>query len=243
MDINTGQLATNARAKRLELCSNLLEGGTTPSIGMLLVIKRYVTIPVFVMIRPRGGDFCYSDTELQIMKEDIVSLKKAGADGFVFGVLSDDGSVNADTTSALLSVVRPLPATFHRAIDMTSDIHKSLQTIIDMGFERVLTTGGESSALEGAPVIKEMVEMAADRIVVMPGGGIHERNLDRILKITGAKEFHGSAHSSQPSKMKFRKQGVTMGSKLSPPEYDFKVTNPNRVSCLVALASNIWETD
>ncbi|CAL1545860.1 unnamed protein product, partial [Lymnaea stagnalis] len=154
------QSAVNAEkggACRVELCVNLMEGGTTPSIGLLQVIKQCVSIPIFVMIRPRGGDFCYSCDELQVMKEDIKALKLAGADGFVFGILTIDGEVNIAECQALLEAVRPLPATFHRAIDMTRNIFTSLDKIINMGFERVLSSGACNTALEGVHTLNKMV--------------------------------------------------------------------------------------
>ncbi|KAL4237447.1 hypothetical protein ACF0H5_002164 [Mactra antiquata] len=221
--------AEKGGAARVELCSNLMEGGTTPSIGMLKIIKRTTKIPVFVMIRPRGGDFLYTEEELSVMSEDILDLKSAGADGFVFGVLNPDGTVDFDSCKNLLELTKPLPCTFHRAIDMTNNIFDSLETVISLGFTRVLTSGGDSSALEGLPVITQMINQAAGRICVMPGGGITDRNLERIITSSGAKEFHASARSSLQSNMIFQKSGVTMGASLSPPEFSNKICDSNKV--------------
>ncbi|KAK6174538.1 hypothetical protein SNE40_017794 [Patella caerulea] len=228
-------------AIRLELCANLMEGGTTPTVGMLKIIKQYVRIPVFVMIRPRGGDFLYDEEELEVMKQDILELKAAEADGFVFGILKIDGSVDVERCTELLSLVKPFPATFHRAIDMCMNPLKELEKIIRMGFTCVLTSGGANTALDGAPVIEQMISQANERIIVMPGGGINSRNLERILRDTGAKEFHCSARSSQNSQMNFRKDGISMGATLSPPEFSIKTTDSSKVQQLVEMATAIWD--
>ncbi|XP_046552671.1 copper homeostasis protein cutC homolog [Haliotis rubra] len=231
--------AEKGGAKRVELCGNLMEGGTTPTVGMLKVIKKKVQIPVFVMIRPRGGDFLYSDLEMEVMKQDIEELKQAGADGFVIGILNSDGTVDKERCSDLISHIRPRPVTFHRAIDMTPDLLSSLEAVISLGCERVLTSGGEATALDGAPVIRQMVDKASDGIIVMPGGGIHERNLARILQSTGVKEFHCSARAAEPSAMSFQKGGVSMGASLSPPEFSVKVTSMPKVKTLTVVAGTI----
>ncbi|XP_053407253.1 copper homeostasis protein cutC homolog isoform X2 [Mercenaria mercenaria] len=222
--------AEKGGAVRVELCSNLMEGGTTPSIGMLKVIKRSVSIPVFVMIRPRGGDFIYTPKEFDVMYQDLCMLKEAGADGFVFGILNQDGSVEQEMCEELI------------AIDMTSNISEALEKVISLGFKRVLTSGGDSSALEGLPVITSMVKQAAERIVIMPGGGINEKNLQRILQQSGAKEFHCSARSSVSSHMTFKKEGISMGAALTPPEFSVKVTDERKVKSLVTMASDLWGT-
>ncbi|KAJ0067189.1 hypothetical protein NL108_012920, partial [Boleophthalmus pectinirostris] len=190
-------------ASRLELCSSLLEGGLTPSIGLLNVVKQNVKIPVCVMIRPRGGDFLYSDYEVEVMKKDIELMKLNGADGLVMGALTEDGRVDAELCLELLAVARPLPVTFHRAFDMVHDPTIALETLVSLGFQRVLTSGCDCSALEGLPLIKRLMDQAKGRISIMPGGGITERNLQRILEGSGAQEFHCSARSSKESAMKF----------------------------------------
>ncbi|XP_060551383.1 LOW QUALITY PROTEIN: copper homeostasis protein cutC homolog [Ruditapes philippinarum] len=243
--IDSVQSAINAEkggAVRVELCANLMEGGTTPSIGMLKVIKATVKIPVFVMIRPRGGDFTYFQHEFDVMFQDLCMLKETGADGFVFGILNKDGTIEEKMCEKLLEYAKPLPCTFHRAIDMTRDISEALEKIISLGFGRVLTSGGDSSALEGLPVIAGMVKQAGKRIIIMPGGGINEKNLQRILEQSGATEFHCSARSSVTSQMTFQKQGISMGASLTPPEFSVKVTDDNKVKNLVTMASNFWGT-
>ncbi|XP_066549436.1 copper homeostasis protein cutC homolog [Amia ocellicauda] len=240
--VDSVESAINAErggAGRIELCSGLLEGGITPSIGLLQVVKQYVQIPVFVMIRPRAGDFLYSDHEVEVMKTDIHLSKSHGADGLVLGTLTEDGRVDTELCMELLAACRPLPVTFHRAFDMVHDPMVALETLISLGFERVLTSGCDVSALEGLPLIKRLVEQAKGRITVMPGGGISERNLQRILEGSGAQEFHCSARSSRDSAMKFRNSCVSMGAALSTPEYSVKVADVTKVRTLNAIAKNI----
>uniref|UniRef100_A0A803VA25 Copper homeostasis protein cutC homolog n=1 Tax=Ficedula albicollis TaxID=59894 RepID=A0A803VA25_FICAL len=229
----------SAGAGRIELCAGLVEGGTTPSMGLLQVVKQCVRVPVFVMIRPRGGDFLYSDREVEVMKADIRLAKLHGADGLVFGALTEDGRIDTELCTALLAVCRPLPVTFHRAFDMVHDPLVALETLISLGFERVLTSGCDSSALEGLSLIKRLAEQAKGRIVVVPGGGITERNLQRILEGSTASEFHCSARSARDSGMKFRNPNVAMGASFSAPEYSIKVADVAKVRTLNAIAKNI----
>nr|XP_020498565.1 copper homeostasis protein cutC homolog isoform X1 [Labrus bergylta] len=264
--VDSVESAVNAErggAGRLELCTSLLEGGLTPSLGLLQIVKQYVKIPVYVMIRPRGGDFLYSDHEVEVMRKDIELMKSHGADGLVLGALTEDGRVDAELCMEFLAAARPLPVTFHRAFDMVHDPAVALETLVSLGFQRVLTSGCDTSALEGLPVIKRLVDQAKGRIAIMPGkyicfihavctgflfphfyvfvntgGGITERNLQRILEGSGAQEFHGSARSSKDSAMKFRNTCVTMGAAFSAPEYGLKVADVCKVRTLTAIARN-----
>ncbi|XP_043568909.1 copper homeostasis protein cutC homolog isoform X2 [Chiloscyllium plagiosum] len=219
--------AERGGACRIELCSSLMEGGITPSIGLLQLVKQYVRIPVFAMIRPRGGDFLYSDSEIEVMKADIKMVKANGADGTVFGVLTEDGRVNTEVCMDLI------------AFDMVRDPMISLECLIALGFERVLTSGCDSTALEGLPTIKRLVEQAKQRIIVVPGGGITERNVQRILEGSGVQEFHCSARSSRDSLMKFRNPSVSMGASLTMPEYSMKVTDTCKLKTMIAIAKDI----
>ncbi|NXM87601.1 CUTC protein, partial [Oenanthe oenanthe] len=216
-----------------------------PAAGLLQVVKQCVRVPVFVMIRPRGGDFLYSDREVEVMKADIRLAKLHGADGLVFGALTEDGRIDTELCTALLAVCRPLPVTFHRAFDMVHDPLVALETLISLGFERVLTSGCDSSALEGLSLIKRLAEqvMSCARCVTSdlfpPGGGITERNLQRILEGSTASEFHCSARSARDSGMKFRNPNVAMGASFSAPEYSIKVADVAKVRTLNAIAKNI----
>lgn len=240
--VDSVESAINAEkggASRLELCSNLVEGGTTPSLGLLKVIKEKVNVPVYVMIRPRGGDFVYSEDDFQVMREDLVILKENGADGIVFGILTPDGDVDMDRSKEIMKLSCPLPVTFHRAFDMTRDPFASLDCLISLGVDRVLTSGQDNTALEGLPLLTRLIKHAQDKIILVPGGGITERNLERILKESGAKEFHCSARSSRESSMIYRNGCVSMGASYGPSEFSIKVTDSARVEQFIVLAQRI----
>ncbi|KAM9364576.1 copper homeostasis protein cutC homolog isoform 3-T3 [Pholidichthys leucotaenia] len=223
----------------MEVCVDSVESAVNAERGGLLqVVKQHVRIPVYVMIRPRGGDFLYSDQEVEVMRKDIELVKSQGADGLVLGALTEDGRVDAELCMELLAIARPLPVTFHRAFDMVHDPSVALEALISLGFQRVLTSGCDSSALEGLPLIKRLIDQAKGRIIIMPGGGITERNLQRILEGSGAQEFHCSARSSRDSAMKFRNTCVMMGASFSAPEYGLKVADVSKVRTLNAIAKN-----
>jgi copper homeostasis protein len=227
--------AQDGGADRVELCANLLEGGTTPSAGSIEQARRSLHIGLQVMIRPRGGDFCYSTTEFEIMKLDIESAKRAGADGVVIGILREDGSVDEARTRALTESARPMNVTFHRAFDMARGPYEALETLIKIGINRILTSGQESSALEGLDLISDIVRRAGDRIIIMPGGGIHERNLGKIAEHSRAKEIHVAALSLVEGPMKFRNSRCFMGGELRPPEFDLIKTDAGRVRAFRSL--------
>lgn len=212
-------------ADRIELCSSLAEGGLTPSLGFLQVVRKHLSIPIMVMIRPRGGDFCYSEVELEAMQQDIQHAKQAGADGVVFGVLNTDGTIAVKATKALIKLAQPLNVTFHRAFDLTRDPLEALQTLMDLGFERVLTSGQAANAFEGLELISRLLEKAGENIIVMPGGRV-EAHLEAILK-TGVREVHLSGRTRQESPMQFRRTGITMG--LDSAEYTRFVSDSERI--------------
>ena len=223
-------------ADRVELCSALFEGGLTPSCGLLETVREKVRIGVAAMIRPRGGDFCYSDDEFAVMRADIAVAKKLGADVIVLGLLNPDGTVDRERNRRLIDLARPLPVTFHRAFDMVRDPYEALDAVLELGAERLLTSGLERSAVEGMDLIAELVRRAGDRLIVMPGGGVTERNLEKILRHTGAREIHGSASGTRESRMTFRNTRVVMGGQLGPPEYASKVASLERVRAFRGLA-------
>jgi len=230
--------AQEGGADRVELCSALMEGGLTPSFGMIKEARRLLTsTKLFVIIRPRGGDFCYSDSEFEAMKHDVSAAKEIGADGLVIGILKPDGSVDIERTNQLVRLARPLPVTFHRAFDMARDPFEALEAVISMGCERILTSGQESSSLEGADLLAELVKRAGDRIIIMPGGGVRERNIKKIRDLTGAKEFHFTAFETVESSMTYRNTRVFMGGTLRPPEYSQNLTSPSRVATYIERAS------
>lgn len=184
-------IAYNAGADRIELCEHYELGGTTPSLSTLAKVRRHVSIPVFAMVRPRGGDFVYSESEFQQMEYDIKTFKEY-ADGFVFGVLTTERKIDVTRTAELVKTAHPLPCTFHRAFDETADLYGALEDVMSCGIRTVLTTGGMPNALQGTSTLAELLVRANGRIVVMPGGGVRSVNL-QDLKRTGATHFHTSA--------------------------------------------------
>jgi copper homeostasis protein len=228
--------AKAAGAQRVELCGDLMEGGTTPSRGMMRRARTIAGIGLHVMIRPRGGDFLFDDDEFAIMEADIDTAKAEGADGVVIGLLSEAGTVDEERARALIARARPLSVTFHRAFDMTPDPFAALETLIALGVDRVLTSGQEASVLEGLPLIAELVRTAGRRIIVMPGGGITQRNAARIVAAAKPKELHFAALEPEASSMKFRRGHVFMGGELRPPEYDRLATSAVIVRSVMAKA-------
>jgi copper homeostasis protein len=192
-DFESAMLAQKAGADRIELCSNQQEGGVTPSYGLIDLARKNLHIELNVIIRPRGGNFYYSDSELNIMENDILICKELGVDGVVFGVLNEDKTIDKTANSELVQIASPLSATFHRAFDETSDAIKALEDVIECGFTRLLTSGQKPNAIDGARMISELIESARDRIIIMPGGGVRKKNLNDLIKITKAIEYHSSS--------------------------------------------------
>lgn len=193
-------LANEYGVDRIELCADIGEGGTTPGAGMLNYLKSRIQIPVMVMVRPRGGDFVYTPEEIEVMRHEIRLLKSTGADGFVFGVLDENGKVNQEACKILLKEADPLPCTFHRAFDASDGLEESLYKIIDCGFCRLLTSGGKNTVDQGLAMIKKLMVWAADQIIIMPGGGTSHLHL-RELHATGhLKEVHASCKTYRRSK-------------------------------------------
>lgn len=188
--------AEEAGAGRLELCANLLDGGTTPSAGTIELCRERVRIPVHVMIRPRPGDFSCSATELEVMTRDIESVKRLGAAGVVLGVLTEDRGVDAGGVRRLIEAARPLEVTFHRAFDVARDPLDVLERLIGLGIDRVLTSGQGRSAEEGIDLIRRLVERASGRIIILPGGGVTAANAGRIVRETGVREVHASCRGA-----------------------------------------------
>ena len=210
--LSSALAAQKGGATRVEFCDNLNEGGTTPSYGQLAVARRMLSIPIYPIIRPRGGDFLYSDLEFEIMQADVIACRELGCAGVVFGILMTDGTIDVQRSMELKSLAGPMKVSFHRAFDMTADLSASLETLIDMGFERVLTSGGSPTALEGASEIARLVKQAQGRIQVMPGAGIRPSNVKELLALTSAPAVHASLLSAVQSDMLFRNDSAKMGS-------------------------------
>ena len=225
--------AEEGGADRVELCGDLFEGGTTPTLGTFLTARRHTSIKINVMIRPRGGDFAYSDIEFETMLEDVRIFKENGADGIVFGILNGDGTIDRARSEKIIEAAFPLPVTFHRAFDMTKDLFSSLETLIDMGVDRVLTSGGEPTVMEGILNLKAMVEKAGDRIIVMPGCGINEKNFSYLKETVKAKEYHVYLPVEEESRMEWRPGHIYMGGMLRQPEFFIQHTSSDRVRTIV----------
>ncbi|MCG2609935.1 copper homeostasis protein CutC [Flavobacterium sp. SM15] len=186
-------IAQESGANRIEFCANIKEGGTTPDFDSTKKIRQEISIDLYVMIRPRGGNFTYSDTEFQQMKTEIQQFKELGVNGFVFGILKEDKSINIEQNSELVELARPLPCTFHRAFDQVQEVLPSLEQVIQCGFSTILTSGTMSNVVEGISVLKQLVEKANNRITIMPGGGLRSTNVDLIEQQTNAGFYHSSA--------------------------------------------------
>ncbi|PRY32775.1 copper homeostasis protein [Spirosoma oryzae] len=226
--------AQTAGADRVELCGSLSEGGTTPSIGLITEARRHLNLSLYVMIRPRGGDFLYSDTEIAVMRADIEAAKNVGADGIVLGLLRADGTVDEETTKTLVDLAQPLPVTFHRAFDMSRDPAEALEAIIRTGCARILTSGQATSAESGVPVLQQLVEQAAGRIEIMAGVGVSIRNAQALLN-AGVDALHLSGKSSQASPMEYRRQELSMASAVLG-EYERIEASADAIAPVVALA-------
>ena len=234
----SAQAAAAGGAHRVELCAGLVEGGITPSAGMMRTTRRAIEIDLHVMIRPRGGDFCYTESEIEVMVLDLEVARDAGANGVVFGALRADGTVDVDATARLIAEARPMSVTFHRAFDMTHDPFAALEALIALGVDRVLTSGQEAGVMEGLDLLAALVERAGDRIVVMPGCGITPRNLARVLRATGAREVHVVGTEIVDSQMRYRNPRCFMGTALHTPEYRQEVTTPERVRAFFGPAAD-----
>jgi len=200
---------------RVEFCQNLEMGGTTPSAGQIRMVRQQLTIGVHVLIRPRSGDFLYSDVEFEEMKADVTFCKEMGCDGVVVGLLDADGHVDRKRTEELVVLADPMHVTFHRAFDVCRDPFEALEVIVECGCQRLLTSGMRNTAIEGATLIKELVRRANERIQIMPGSGITEANLADIVHITGASTFHASAKVIRNSGMYYINEAINgMGSEV-----------------------------
>ena len=224
--------AQEGGADRVELCAGIPEGGTTPSYGMIRNARKSINIGLNVIIRPRGSDFLYNESEIEEMLYDIHIAKELGADGLVFGCLTPEGDVDIKVMKRLMEAAGETPVTFHRAFDHTSDPLKALEEIIGLGCARILTSGCRPTALEGVSLLAQLVEAAGDRIIIMPGCGVKEDNIAEIARLSGAREFHFSARESVESGMIFRNPEVAMGTEEDP--YGYVQTTARRVAATIA---------
>jgi copper homeostasis protein len=230
--------AQNGGASRVELCENLYEGGTTPSHGEIFVARNHLNIKLYVLIRPRGGDFLYTDLEYEIITADVKYCIAASCDGVVIGILNADGSIDKERCGKLVKLAKQggLGVTFHRAFDMCADMDQALEDIIEIGCERILTSGGKSTAMEGSRTIASLIKKADGRISIMPGSGVSEKNVADLVQFTGAREVHTSARVRVQSKMNFKNDHIVMGDNYGD-EYIFEVTDAERVKNILKMAN------
>jgi len=233
--------AQRAGAQRVELCASLIEGGTTPSIGMVKTVRKNIDIQMFVIIRPRGGDFLYTDDEFDVMCNDILEAKRNGADGIVSGALTPDGEIDIEKTKEMVKLTYPLPFTFHRAFDMCKDPYKALEQLIGLKVSRILTSGLQPSAELGAELLAELVNQADKRITIMPGAGINENNIIPLIKKTKATEYHFSGKKSFPSKMAFFNKNISMGGSDSVDEYSIMVSDYDIIRAVIEKGNNYYQ--
>lgn len=238
-NIESALKAQEGGADRIELCDNPSEGGTTPSYGTIEAVRQNVNMDVYVMIRPRGGDFHYSNYEFHCMKRDISQCQKISVDGVVFGILNPDGTLDKKRCKELIVKARPLKVTCHRAFDMTRDPFEALDDCIEAGFDRILTAGQQAQALKGADLIGELIKKANGRIAIMPGSGVNENTVQEILAKSKATEIHFSATAFRESEMNYKNQNIAgMGSDEGA-EFKVRTVDPDRVRAMRKLAENI----
>lgn len=210
--VSSALAAEQGGAERVELCSGLIEGGITPSAGLIEMTRAAVSVNLHVMIRPRGGDFCYDSDEFEIMRRDLALAKRLGANGVVFGILDVEGNIDVTRTRELVDLARPMTITFHRAFDMAVDLSQALDEVCATGADRLLTSGGEPTSLLGQEEIRKLVEQCRGRIIIVAGGGIKPENARSLVEHTGVSEIHVGLRSALPSPMLHRNPRVSMGS-------------------------------
>ena len=225
--------AEGGGADRVELCSALFLGGLTPSLGTIIEAKARLKIPIMVMIRPRGGGFCYTKSEMTVMERDTVLAAEQGAEGMVFGILNADGGIDEERCRRIRKLIGDRQAVFHRAFDVTPDPFRSLDQLVALGFTRVLTSGQEDTVLEGAHLIKRLIEYAGDRIEVLPGGGIKPLSLRQVVESTGCKQVHLTAFKTHFDTSVRGRPFVTFGGALYPPEDQYQVADRSLVERVV----------
>ncbi len=227
--LNAAITAANTGADRIELCSGYSEGGLSPSAGAIEFVRKKISVPLHVMVRPRIGDFVYNSLEKDVIISDINFCKNMGVDGIVVGALTKDGKVDVDFIKKIMELSHPMSVTFHRAFDITKDLFEALNELISCGVDRILTSGGRKSAVEGISTISELVKLAYDKIIILPGGGINPQNVQDILSKTGVKEIHFSAKTLVQSPMK-KTSDLTLSSEGEVSDYEWYECGPNLIT-------------
>lgn len=236
--VTSALAAQEGGAVRVELCENLAEGGTTPSQGQILLTRKLLHIQVNVLIRPRSGDFLYTDLEFEVIKADVRNCIEAGCDGVVIGILKANGTVDKERCLELVRMAKQfgLNVTFHRAFDMCADLFQSLEDVIEIGCDRILTSGGKSTAMEGVNIIRHLVEKANGRIAIMPGSGINDHNVADLVHFTGVTEVHTSARIRVPGKMEYKNDHILLSNGFTD-EFGMEVTGVELVKSVIKAAN------
>jgi copper homeostasis protein len=227
--------AQQGGADRVELCDNPGDGGTTPSYGIIELARQHLNIDLYVMIRPRGGDFLYSIEEYHAMRKDIETCKKLSVDGVVFGALKADGTIDKERCKKFIALARPMKVTCHRAFDLTCDPFQALEDCVEAGFDRILTSGQQHHAVSGVDVIASLMKQANGRIIVMPGSGLNENTVAEVVARTGADEIHFSALTFHESPMNYRNLKIEMGSAVDS-SFKLRSVDPERIRIIRRLA-------
>ncbi len=220
----------------MELCASLMEGGVTPSAGLIATARQRVSIALHVMIRPRAGDFYYSADEFDVMRRDVLMAKQLGAEGVVFGILDPDANIDVQKTRALVDLARPLSVTFHRAFDMSADLFRSLEQVRETGADRILTSGGAQTAVEGAATLRRLVKQAGESVIIMACGGINDENVRAVVEKTAVREIHVALRTPAASPMRYRNENISMGT-VDENEYQRYIVLEDRVARLIRVAS------
>ena len=234
-DFATTSSAVNGGADRIELCTNLSEGGTTPSHGTIIQCREAFDTLLYPIIRPRGGDFLYNNSEFEIMMKDARLCRESGCDGIVIGILLANGEIDVKRTARLIEIAYPLGVTFHRAFDRCKDPFKGLEQLIQIGCERILTSGQQPSAIDGIELIAQLNKQSDDRIVIMPGSGVRKDNIKALAEKTNCIEFHSSLRGKEKSKMEF----IHPAFEKSEESYTNNAIDPTEVKALRDALKNI----
>lgn len=242
--VHSAIAAQEGGATRVELCDNLHEGGTTPSYGQIKVTRKLVQLPIHVLLRPRAGDFLYTKHEFEVIKTDMEFCAEAGCEAIVTGILKPNGAVDKTRCAEIVFRAKQLGlrTTFHRAFDLCADMFSALDDIIDLGFDCILTSGGKTTAMEGASKIAQFIQKAEGRICIMPGGGVSEYNAADLVHYTGATDIHSSARVRRKSGMMFHNSHIIVGSSYND-EYDLDETDAERVRTIIQKANERQATN
>jgi copper homeostasis protein len=237
-NIESALKALDGGADRVEVCADPGAGGTTPSVGTVEVIRQNISMDVYAMIRPRGGDFFYSSYEFHAMKRDLSQFQKLSVDGVVFGILNADGTLDKKRCGELIARARPLKVTCHRAFDMTSNPFQALEDCIEVGFDRILTSGHKNTALEGASLIAGLQAKADNRIIIVAGSGVNEKFVEEIVRTTKVEEIHFSATTYRESAMAYKNESLHAMGQGVQSEYTVRSVDPEMIRRIRKLAEN-----